>query len=45
MDWLLAGATELAEKGKGKGKVVPSSIASLAKLPFDLQAKLVEGLI
>lgn len=45
LDWLLAGATELARKGKGKGKVVSSFIASLTKPSLKLQAEVMEGLI
>lgn len=39
------GSIKLAGKVKGKGKVVPSSIALLAKPPFNLKTEAVEGLI
>lgn len=42
---LLAGATELLGKSKGKSKVVPSSMTSLENLSFQLQAEAVKRLI
>lgn len=45
LDWLLAGITELEGKGKGTKKVIPCTMALLAKPPFLLLAKVVEGLI
>lgn len=45
LDWLLAGAMELASKGKWEKMMVPSTMALLAKLPFILSAEAVEVLI
>lgn len=45
LDGLLVGAIELVNQGKGVTKVVPSAMASLAKPPFKLSAKVIESLI
>lgn len=41
LDWLLVGDTESIGKLKGKGKVVPSSMAFLMKPPLKLLAEVV----